>query len=147
MGGSAVTTPGHSFAIGGISAGLLVAASLVCALPAPAHTRSVSYSTWELDPQGATVTLRITQLELTRPWAVYPEVIMYSAFFLDGAPGDVRRDALLFDAVDPAIENKRTVFNLKLERQFIDIDARFRLQCLVDDSQKFLGIGNSHFFD
>jgi hypothetical protein len=69
MGGWAVTALGHRFAIGGICAGLLVAASLVCALQARAHTRSVSYSSWVLDPQGATVTLRVTQLELTRlPW-------------------------------------------------------------------------------
>jgi len=50
-------------------AGLLVAASLLCALPARAHTRSVSYSTWALDPKGADVTLSMAQLELTRlPW-------------------------------------------------------------------------------
>jgi len=50
-------------------AGLLVAASLLCALQARAHTRSVSYSTWALDPQGADVTLSMAQLELTRlPW-------------------------------------------------------------------------------
>jgi hypothetical protein len=48
---------------------LLVAASLCCALQAQAHTRSVSYSTWVLDPQGANVTLSLAQLELTRlPW-------------------------------------------------------------------------------
>ena len=61
--------PGLRLAIARVCAGLLVAASLVHALPAGAHTRSVSYSTWELDPQGATVTLRLKQLELTRlPW-------------------------------------------------------------------------------
>ena len=50
-------------------AGLLVAAALLCALQARAHTRSVSYSTWALDPQGADVTLSVSQLELTRlPW-------------------------------------------------------------------------------
>ena len=50
-------------------AGLLMAALLVCAQAAGAHTRSFSYSSWELDPEGATVTLRVTQLELTRlPW-------------------------------------------------------------------------------
>jgi hypothetical protein len=48
---------------------LLAAALLVCAQAAGAHTRSFSYSSWELDPEGATVTLRLTQLELTRlPW-------------------------------------------------------------------------------
>ena len=46
-----------------------MAALLVCAQSAGAHTRSFSYSSWELDPEGATVTLRLTQLELTRlPW-------------------------------------------------------------------------------
>jgi hypothetical protein len=50
-------------------AGLLLLASLLCAAAVNAHTRSVSYSIWELDPKGATVTLRLTQLELTRlPW-------------------------------------------------------------------------------
>jgi len=61
--------PGHRSALGRACAGLLVAASLICALQARAHTRSVSYSTWELDPQGANVTLSMAQLELTRlPW-------------------------------------------------------------------------------
>jgi hypothetical protein len=69
MGGPAMTALGRRFAIGGVCAGLLVAASLFCALQARAHTRSVSYSSWVLDPQGATVTLRMAQLELTRlPW-------------------------------------------------------------------------------
>jgi hypothetical protein len=69
MGGSAVTRAGRRFAIGGLWAGGLAAASLFCALQAGAHTRSVSYSSWVLDPQGALVTLRIAQLELTRlPW-------------------------------------------------------------------------------
>jgi len=36
---------------------------------ASAHTRSVSYSSWRLDPKGAQVTLSLAQLELTRlPW-------------------------------------------------------------------------------
>jgi hypothetical protein len=48
---------------------LLVAASLACALQARAHTRSTSYSSWVLDSKGATVTLRVPQIELTRlPW-------------------------------------------------------------------------------
>ena len=51
------------------SGGLLAAALLICALQAGAHTRSASYSSWVLDPEGATVTLRIPQIELTRlPW-------------------------------------------------------------------------------
>jgi hypothetical protein len=49
--------------------GLLIAAALACALQARAHTRSASYSSWVLDSEGATVTLRIPQIELTRlPW-------------------------------------------------------------------------------
>jgi len=64
-----VTAPEQRFAIGRVCAGLLVSVSLVCALQARAHTRSVSYSTWRLDLQGATVTLSMAQLELTRlPW-------------------------------------------------------------------------------
>jgi hypothetical protein len=48
---------------------LLIAATLLCAIRAEAHTRSVSYSIWALDADGATVALRLTQLELTRlPW-------------------------------------------------------------------------------
>lgn len=38
----------------------------LCAASAAAHTRSVSYSTWQLDPAGARVRLRIPLLELTR---------------------------------------------------------------------------------
>lgn len=56
-------------ALRGTCASLLVAAALLCALQARAHTRSVSYSTWALDPQGANVTLSVSQLDLTRlPW-------------------------------------------------------------------------------
>jgi len=69
MGGAAVTVLGRRFAVVGVGAALVVAASLLCALQARAHTRSVSYSSWVLDPQGATVTLSLTQFELTRlPW-------------------------------------------------------------------------------
>jgi len=64
-----VRARGRDPAIRRASAGLLVAASLFCALQAQAHTRSASYSSWALDPEGATVTLRIPQIELTRlPW-------------------------------------------------------------------------------
>lgn len=67
MGGRAVTTSGRRLC--GLLAGLLAAAVGICTPPARAHTRSVSYSTWELDPAGATVAFRIKQLELTRlPW-------------------------------------------------------------------------------
>ena len=64
-----MTILGRRIAVGAVCSGLLVAASLFGALQAWAHTRSVSYSSWVLDPQGATVTLLVTQLELTRlPW-------------------------------------------------------------------------------
>jgi hypothetical protein len=36
------------------------------AAPASAHTRSVSYSSWQLDASGATVKARIPLLELSR---------------------------------------------------------------------------------
>jgi hypothetical protein len=42
------------------------AAGLAGALPAAAHTRSVSYSSWKLDASGATVSVRIPLLELSR---------------------------------------------------------------------------------
>jgi hypothetical protein len=49
--------------------GLLVAGALAAAFQARAHTRSTSYSRWALDSDGATITLRVPQLELTRlPW-------------------------------------------------------------------------------
>jgi len=43
---------------------LLLAA--LAALPAAGHTRSVSYSSWQLDASGATVEVRISLLELSR---------------------------------------------------------------------------------
>jgi hypothetical protein len=50
-------------------AALLAFALLAFAPQAGAHTRSASYSSWVLDSEGATVTLRIPQIELTRlPW-------------------------------------------------------------------------------
>jgi hypothetical protein len=46
-----------------------LATGLLWAASAPAHQRSVSYSSWYLDDSGARVALRIAQLELTRlPW-------------------------------------------------------------------------------
>ncbi len=74
MGGKALMRAGinglaQRSALSRACVGLLVAASLLCALQARAHTRSVSYSTWALDAQGADVTLSMAQLELTRlPW-------------------------------------------------------------------------------
>jgi hypothetical protein len=57
----------------GVWLGLLLGAALVCAPQAWAHTRSVSYSSWTLDAEEASVTLRVTQLELTRlPWGPVP---------------------------------------------------------------------------
>ncbi len=47
----------------------LVLAALLAAGPARAHDRSVSYSTWTLEPDGALVTARLAALEATRlPW-------------------------------------------------------------------------------
>jgi len=47
--------------------------ALAAALPAAAHTRSVSYSSWQLDASGATVQVRISLLELSR-LALDPEL-------------------------------------------------------------------------
>ncbi|MCP3986738.1 MAG: HupE/UreJ family protein [bacterium] len=48
---------------------LSVMLAVVAAGPAVAHTRSTSYSSWEIDGRDASVRLRIPQLELTRlPW-------------------------------------------------------------------------------
>jgi hypothetical protein len=53
----------------GLAAAL--ALGVAAASAAGAHTRSTSYSTWEITPDGARVTLRIPQLELTRlPWGI-----------------------------------------------------------------------------
>lgn len=49
----------------------LIVAAVACSIQpaARAHTRSVSYSSWELDGERARVVLRLSQLELTRlPW-------------------------------------------------------------------------------
>jgi HupE / UreJ protein len=45
---------------------LALALAAAAALPAAAHTRSVSYSSWQLDASGATVQVRISLLELSR---------------------------------------------------------------------------------
>jgi hypothetical protein len=64
-----VRAHGGNPAIRRAAGGLLLAAWLACPLLAQAHTRSASYSSWALDAEGATVTLRIPQIELTRlPW-------------------------------------------------------------------------------
>jgi hypothetical protein len=87
----------HRLAIRHAAAGLLLAALLVCALQARAHTRSVSYSSWALDAKGARVTLHLAQLELTRlPWGpvrgpeLHPSLGAYLAarlqLFTDGEP-------------------------------------------------------------
>jgi hypothetical protein len=50
---------------------LLILGTLFAAWPGLAHTRSTSYSTWEIDGREARVRLRIPQLELTRlPWGI-----------------------------------------------------------------------------
>jgi hypothetical protein len=45
---------------------LLALVALLLAEPATAHTRSMSYSTWQLEEHGARVELRLKLLELTR---------------------------------------------------------------------------------
>jgi hypothetical protein len=45
---------------------LALGLALVAAAPAAAHTRSVSYSNWQLDATGAAVQVRISLLELSR---------------------------------------------------------------------------------
>ncbi len=60
------------------------ALSVGIAEPATAHTRSTSYSSWEIEGRDARIRFRITQLELTRlPWgivsppALQPELAAY----------------------------------------------------------------------
>lgn len=48
------------------SAALAAALALGGAAPAGAHTRSLSYSAWELEPGGARVQVRVSQLDLSR---------------------------------------------------------------------------------
>jgi hypothetical protein len=45
---------------------LAIAVALTLSAPVAAHTRSVSYSSWQLDGSGATVQVRISLLELSR---------------------------------------------------------------------------------
>ncbi len=47
-------------------AALLFALALASAAPSAAHTRSLSYSTLELDPGGAEIRVRVARLDLTR---------------------------------------------------------------------------------
>src|SRR5260221_8296509 len=56
------------------SAGLktvgLVFLTVLSAAPASAHDRTVSYSTWEVHARHAQVTLRMSELDVSRfPWA------------------------------------------------------------------------------
>ena len=54
--------------IGRLVYGCLLAVTLAVMLPggADAHARSVSYSGWKMDPEGATVRVRVSLLELSR---------------------------------------------------------------------------------
>lgn len=68
----------------GISLTVLAALLLGTTGPAAAHTRSTSYSSWEIEGREARIRFRITQLELTRlPWgivsppALRPELAAY----------------------------------------------------------------------
>ena len=65
---------------------IAIAATLLVGSAADAHTRSTSYSSWEISGREARVKFRITQLELTRlPWgivaapALQPELAAYLA--------------------------------------------------------------------
>jgi hypothetical protein len=48
------------------AAALAAAAAFALAAPAAAHTRSLSYSAWEAQPGGASVQVRVSQLDLSR---------------------------------------------------------------------------------
>jgi len=51
-------------------AGCLLLVAILAAAPARAHDRSVSFSTWTLEPGGARVSIRLAAIEATRlPWA------------------------------------------------------------------------------
>ena len=54
--------------MGRLAHGCLIAVTLAAMLPggADAHARSVSYSGWKMDPEGATVRIRVSLLELSR---------------------------------------------------------------------------------
>ncbi len=58
---------------------LLVLALGLLAAPAAAHRRSLSYSTWTLEPDGARVHARVSQLDLSR---------LGLAYLATGGPGD-----------------------------------------------------------
>ena len=51
----------------------LLGAALATATPAAAHTRSLSYSAWELEPDGARVQVRVSQLDLSRLGLAFAE--------------------------------------------------------------------------
>ncbi len=54
--------------MGRLTHGCLLAIAVVALLPAgvDGHARSVSYSGWKMDPEGATVRVRVSLLELSR---------------------------------------------------------------------------------
>jgi hypothetical protein len=82
---------------GGLAATAL--ALLVLAGEAPAHTKSASWSRWEIDADGARAQLRIPAVELTRlpPGTAFPEYFAARLTLLAGgrpwAPGAPSRDA------------------------------------------------------
>ena len=44
--------------------------SIFCSIPAVAHDRTTSYSTWDIRGRGARVTVRVSELDISRlPWA------------------------------------------------------------------------------
>jgi hypothetical protein len=75
-----------------------------CAL---AHGKSVSYSSWEIDPQGADVSLRLSMLELSRlgPDALPPETFERGAAPERRAPSDVYAERFASELVLSAGES------------------------------------------
>ena len=110
---------------GGVRA-LVIGAVLLCAaLPAGAHTRSVSYSSWEIDGREARVVFRIPQLQLTRlPWGIVspPALAPELAGYLSGA---LRLEA--DGAVCPVVDGPRALQAPK-ERAVLE----WRVRCATD---------------
>jgi len=121
---AAVPLAGAAVLLAG-AAVLLAGAAVLLAGAAQAHTRSVSYSSWTLDPQGATVHVRVSLLELTR-LAIDPDrdvgsggaVGRYLAEHLTLERGGVRCETLLEPAAEAAPKGL--------------VQFRWRLRCPAD---------------
>jgi hypothetical protein len=110
--------------------------------PAPAHTRSVSYSSWEFDDRGARVLLRIDQLELTRlPWGIV------SPPHLDPRLARYVSDSLRLSAAgEPCVPEGR-VRALQAPKERAVLEWRLRcpsLESLVIESRLLLEVAPSH---